>query len=170
MPTITDFRTLPFSISNIQASGKFVGKNFYWKLYSIENIIRIIINSILLNQIGANWWDIAVDTTIAGKATRTKSQYSSKPWHSQPGSHGIYFVFLPDLNEIIRANSHLFIPIIPEIDRWIVQIEQIRLPRNIVGHMNWPSEIDGKRIDVLLSDLISLSSQIAINGLNLVIP
>ena len=52
----------------------------------------------------------------------------------------------------MRANSNLFLPIIPEIDGWIARIEQLRLPRNVVAHMNFPSRTDQKRIDVFFED------------------
>ncbi len=170
MPQVSDFRQFSFDVQRIQASGKHVGRNVYWKLYTIENLVRVFINSVLSIQISPRWWSTAVDPTIAGKATHVKSQYSSRPWHSQPGSHDIYFVFLPDLNEIIRANSHLFLPIVPDVDQWIARLEQVRIPRNIVGQMNWPSAIDQKRIDVLHSDLVSLITYLSGSGLLIAIP
>lgn len=78
-----------------------------------------------------------------------------------PGSHDIYYVDLSDLNEIIRANSHLFLPVIPDIDAWMARIEQIRLPRNIVAHMNWPHATDRKRIDVFFADLQLLAQSLS---------
>jgi len=170
VPSISDFRASAFDVQRVQESGKYIGNNVYWKLYSIENIIRVVINSVLTGQIGPTWWSIAVKPSLAAKALRVKAQYIQRPWHNQPGTHDIYYIFFPDLNEIIRANSHLFLPAIPDVDQWIVRIEQIRLPRNIVGHMNWPSAIDRKRVDALFSDLLGLVEQIIDEGLRLAIP
>jgi hypothetical protein len=170
MPAAADFRAASFDVSRIQASGKYVGKNVYWKLYSIENIVRIIINSVLTAQIGPNWWSTAVDTKIAGKASRIKWSYANQPWHTQPGFHEIYYIFLPDLNEILRANSNLFLPSIPDVHQWIAKIEQIRLPRNVIGHMNWPSTIDRKRVDVFLADIVALTALISRTSLIITIP
>lgn len=165
-----DFRLSPFDPNLVQASGKHVGRNVYWKLYTIENLVRVLINTVLSSQINTSWWSTAVAPTLDAKASHVRSQYTSRPWHSQPGFHNIYFIFLPDLNEIIRANSHLFLPIVPDIDQWIARFEQVRIPRNIVGHMNWPSNIDQKRIDVLHSDLLALIDQIAHAGISMAIP
>ena len=98
------------------------------------------------------------------------ASYAQKPWHSTPGKHEIYYTFLGDLNEIIRANSHLFAPAIPDIDQWMARLEQIRLPRNIVGHMNWLTTADRKRVDVLHSDLQALLRQLVTAGVTIQIP
>jgi hypothetical protein len=162
---------LAFDVARVQDSGKHIGRNVYWKLYTIENLLRIIVNSVLTAQTGTpDWWPIAVDRRLTDKATYVRSQYATQPWHSQPGGHDIYYLFLPDLNEVVRANSHLFLPAIPDIDQWMARIEQIRTPRNVVGHMNWPSAVDRKRIDVILSDMLALVSGLASKGVALSIP
>ena len=84
--------------------------------------------------------------------------------------HEVYYTFLSDLNAIITAHSHLFRPTIPDIDQWIARIEQIRLPRNIVGHMNWPSSTDRQRIDVFYKDFQALIKKLASANFNFVIP
>lgn len=58
------------------------------------------------------------------------------------------------------ANSNLFLPLIPDIDQWMARIEQIRLPRNVVAHMNWPSQTDRQRIDVFYNDVRSLAAHL----------
>jgi len=155
-----DFRLLTFDPARVETSGKFLGGNVYWKLYFVENIFRVIINSVLLAQIGPNWWLTAVDQKIRDRAQRFKLDYLARPWHTKPGSHDIYYIQLWDLNEIMRANSHLFLPIVSDVDSWIARIEQLRLPRNIVSHMNFPDRIDRKRIDVFYSDCMSLLQQL----------
>lgn len=161
MPPLRDFRTLTqFAQEAVDTSGKSVGTRVYWKLYVIENLYRIIIHSILSSQLSKSWWDIATNPKIRNKAESCKKKYLSKPWHTTPGPHDIYYVDLYDLNEIIRANSHIFSPVIHDIDRWIVELELIRLPRNVVAHMNFPSKTDRQRIDILYEDLKMLINSI----------
>lgn len=169
MPRIKDFRSVPLNIANISTAGAYIGKQSYSKLYLIENIFRIIIHSVLSIQAPGNWWNIAVDATIQGKATRFKQQYISKVWHGNPGIHDIYYIDLKDLNEIIRANRNLFDPIIPDLDKWIVNIEDIRIPRNIISHMNFPNETDQMRIDVFFNDCKQLLNSLS-TRLTLLIP
>lgn len=160
MPTVTDFRLRRFTLSELNKCGKHVGRHTYWKLYTIENLFRVIINSVLSAQLNPGWWATAVDNTIREKAERFKKQYLGRSWHGKPGTHDIYYVYLSDLNEIMRANAHIFDPVLPELDKWILGIEELRLPRNVVAHMNFPSRIDIKRIDVFFSDCQSLITEV----------
>jgi hypothetical protein len=63
--------------------------------------------------------------------------------------------------QVQSAGSDLFLPLVPEIDLWMAKIEQIRLPRNVVAHMNWPSDTDRKRIDVLYDDVVALANTLS---------
>jgi hypothetical protein len=170
MPAVGDFRNYSFDRTNIDSSGKDVGRKVYWKLYAIENLVRVLVHSVLTAQAGTNWWAVAVDPGIRDTIRKRMADYAKRPWHSTPGKHDIYFTFLSDLNRIIVANSHLFEPVIPDIDQWIARIEQVRLPRNVVGHMNWPSVTDRQRIDVFYSDIQQLMNQLADSGVILTIP
>jgi len=162
LSSTTDFRLSSFDPTRVESSGRFVGGNAYWKLHFVENVFRVIINSVLSVQIGPKWWTTAVDPKIRGRVESLKKDYLAQPWHTTPGPHDIYYVRLQDLSEIMRANSHLFLPILPEIDSWIARIEQLRLPRNIVCHMNFPNPADRKRIDVFWLDCKSLIGQLQV--------
>ncbi|MBI2039406.1 MAG: hypothetical protein HYT22_04015 [Candidatus Niyogibacteria bacterium] len=165
MPKNTDFRSQSqFSTTSLDHSGSFVGRKIYWKLYAIENIYRVLIHSILTAQIGSNWWDIAVNPNIQKKAKEFKDDYSKRPWHTTPGNHFIYYAHLSHLNEIIRVNSHLFIELVPDIEEWMVKVETLRLPRNVVAHMNFPNSTDRARIDVLYEDFKNLLSSSSITS------
>jgi hypothetical protein len=166
-----DFRRRAFNIANVRASGRDVGREVYWKVYAVENLIRVVIHSVLSVQVNPNWWKQSVDATLQGKIAGRMTSYANQPWHSTPGKHEIYYTFLSDLNAIITAHSHLFIKLIPDIHQWIARIEQMRLPRNIVGHMNWPHAADRQRIDVFYADVQALVSKLAtVPGFALLIP
>ena len=160
MTSVKDYRLSLYDISNVKASGQNIGRTVYWKLYTIENIVRIIINSILTAQIGTNWWTMAVSKTLQDKVSRYQKKYIAQPWYSSPGTHDIYYLDLTDYNEILRDNSHLFLPIIPDIDQWIARLEQVRLPRNVVAHMNWISTTDRNRINVVHTDIQNLAEHL----------
>ncbi len=170
MSAVKDFRNYAFDATRVDAAGKNIGQRVYWKLYAIENLVRVIVHSVLSVQVGISWWGQAVDPSIHSQVQRRKSDYATHPWHSSPGGHDIYYAFLSDLNKIISANSHLFLPVIPDIDAWIARLEQVRLPRNVVGHMNWPSSIDRQRIDVVYADLHQLIRKVTNSGTRLLAP
>jgi len=139
MASVPDFRTLPFTLQAVNASGMSVGRTAYRGLYAIENILRVIVHSVLTAQVGPNWWEFAVDDRLRQKARGVRESYASLLGRAPAGRHDLYFTFLPDLNKILRPNSHLFLPAVPDIDEWMVRIERLRLPRNMVGHANWPT-------------------------------
>lgn len=157
MPQIRDFRSLThFAHKAISRSGQSIGRSVYWKLYAIENLYRIIIHSILSSQINCDWWSIAADDKRKRNAQRCKDKHFARVGHTVPGTHDIYYIDLGDLNEIARANSHLFLPVIEDIDVWIVKVAEIRLPRNVVAHMNFPNTTDRQTIDIVYKDFTKL--------------
>src|SRR5574337_1089122 len=132
MPAPQDFRTLgPFAVRRVDSSGRFLGRTAYFRLYVIENLVRVLIHSVLTVQLKSNWWTVAVDPKIQAYAKARRSQYRP-PWHTKAGSHDIYNAYLQELNDIIRANSHHFRTPIPDIDAWLVRLEMMPPPRNIV--------------------------------------
>lgn len=170
MSTTVDFRTLPFSANKVVESGKYVGKAAYWRLHAIENLFRIIIHSVLSAQLSPNWWGLVIDHTTNGNVQRFKQRYLNLPGSTLPGSHDIYYLFLSDLNKIIASQRNLFIQPIPDIDQWIIKLEQIHLPRNIVGHMNWPSTADINRIDKTYKEARILVRKFHNSDISIIIP
>jgi len=168
----TDFRnSAHFDASRIRTSGRDVGRKVYPKLYEIENIVRIIVHSILAAQLGSDWWTVVADPKLKKDVARRKSAYTGQPWHSTPGRHEVYYIYLSDLTKLLTSNSGLFLPHIPDVDQWTARLEGIRTPRNIVGHMNWLTATDRKRIDVCFDDVGQLAAKLAASSpLKLVVP
>lgn len=170
MPAVRDFRNYSFRPSRIDRCGRDVGSKIYWKLYAIENTIRIVIHSVLSVQINPSWWSVAVDARIVAKAQRFRASYAARPRNARPGVHDIHLVFLSDLTEIIRANSHLFMPVVPSTNQWIATLESIRVPRNLVGHMNFPNAFDRTAIDYAYLQLPALLGHLAASSVPIDIP
>lgn len=154
----TDFRQFAFDIPRIDATAKAVGRSPYWRLYTIENVLRVVVHSVLTVQVGPHWWTVAVAPDLDRQAKKFESRYASNPWHGAQGRHLIYYLYLSDLGQIMREASQYFLPVMPDVDQWVPKIEQVRLPRNVVGHMNFPSATDRKRIEVLYADVKALAS------------
>ncbi len=161
MPAL-DFRILSsFTVSgSVERSGLFLGRRTYWKLYSLENYCRVLIHSVLSVELGSDWWDGAVNPTTRKKVDDIRKMYSARPWHSTPGNHDVYYTNLADLIEILRQHAVLF-DSITDIDQWLVKLESLRLPRNVVAHMNFPDATDRKRIDVAYRDFLALMNSLA---------
>ena len=165
-----DFRTQLLSLNAISKCGRYTARTSYWRLYAIENILRIITHSILTIQINPNWWEVAVKRETKGSVQHRKDDYRRQPHRSNPGNHNIYYLMLSDLTKIVSVHANLFLPIIPDIDDWIARLEEIRLPRNIVGHMNWLNNTDKTDIGFLYRDLSRLHRRLQTGGVNLIIP
>jgi hypothetical protein len=166
-----DFRRAKqFRIARVEKSGRALGGNAYWQLFAVENLFRVIIHSVLSVQIAPNWWPQAVHKNIQDRARDFQQNYLKRPWHTIPGGHPIYFIYLRDLVEILRTNRRFFDPVITDLDVWLMKMEEIRLPRNVVAHMNWPGKTDQQRIRVLHSDCRALLDSLANAGIQMVVP
>jgi len=170
VPVVRDFRNAAFRLDRIDRCGRHIGSKSYWKLYVIENTFRIVIKSVLAAQIGPNWWNVAVNPNVVVKATRRRGQYTARPRNGGPGVEDIHLTFLTELTEILRANSHQFIPLVPDTNNWIAALENIRVPRNLVGHMNFPNAFDKAAIDSAYSQLPSLINQLSTSGVPILVP
>ncbi len=170
MPLVRDFRNYSFRSARIDRCGRHIGSKLYWKLYAIENTIRIVIHSVLTAQIGVNWWTVAVDPDVVKRASRFRANYAAKLKNASPGLSDIYLVFLSDLTDILRVNSNQFLPVVPDTDNWVATLESIRVPRNLVGHMNFPSAFDRTAIDSAYSQLPTLLGHLSTNSVPVLVP
>jgi len=170
MPVVRDFRNYSYHAQRIDRCGRNVGSKLYWKLYALENTVRIVVNSVLLIQIGQQWWTAAVAPGVVTEAQKRRRRYVTRPQHSNPGNHDIYLIGLFELTEILRANSHLFLPIIPDTNQWIATLELIRLSRNLVGHMNFPNAYDRNVIDHAYKQLPNLIGHLTVQNIPIDIP
>lgn len=170
MPTVRDFKRYSYQPARIDRCGRDVGSKVYWKLYAIENTIRVAIHSVLTAQFGPAWWTLAVGAKITSRAAGFRASYTRRPQNANPGSSDIYLVFLTDLTEIIRANANVFTPVIPDIDNWIATLDAIRVPRNLVGHMNFPNSYDRLQIETAYTQLPKLIGNLNVNRVPILMP
>ena len=170
MPPVRDFKKYVFLPLRVDRCGRNVGSKAYWKLYSIENTVRVIVNSVLSKQISQQWWATAVNPTVVKEAQKRRARYTAKPKHANPGPHDIYLIGLFDLTEILRVNSHLFVPIIPETDQFLVILESMRMSRNIIGHMNFPNVYDRNAIDTAYKQLPTILDRLKAGNVPIAVP
>jgi hypothetical protein len=170
MPIARDFRLYAFQIVRVERCGRSVGRNLFWKLYTVENSLRIVIHSVLTVQLAPNWWGIAVGQRKQAQLANFRADYTSRPQHASPGAHDIYLLYLSDLTKMLATFRTQFLPVVPDVDQWVVRLENIRLPRNLVGHMNFPNAFDRQRIDLAYSALPALFNQLTTTGIPILIP
>jgi hypothetical protein len=170
MPIVRDFRTYSYNPARIERCGRHIGSKVYWKLYTIENTIRIVIHSILTQQLGINWWNVAVGPKLIPQIGRRRMAYVARPSNASPGASDIHLLLLSELTDILRENSHHLIPIVPDTHNWVATLESIRVPRNLVGHMNFPNAFDKAAIDSAYLQLPSLFTHLSTHNVPVLIP
>ena len=168
--TSTDFRKYSFNITRITDSGKYIGRRVYWRLYLLENIVRIVVNSVLSVQINPNWWSVAASPNLLLKIQDRRNSYLLAPHLTSPGLHDIYFIFIYELNNIIARYRSSFLPVMPDIDNWISDLENVKYSRNIVAHMNWPNQYDINLVDRMYDDAVKLALDLQVRGIPLLTP
>ena len=138
----TDFRRCNPDKSRVRICGVFSGELLYPKLYFIENVTRIVVHSVLTLQLPPPWFAVAVDQDTANRVQVVRADYAANPRNASAGPHDVYYLFLPKLTGIIRTHFAYFQQAIPSADDWVDSLDAVRLPRNLVGHMNWPNSYD----------------------------
>jgi hypothetical protein len=140
--------------------------NVYPVVYVFENTIRYIVKSTLENKYGTDWWfhENVVSNGIRREARKRKEQEHHNRWHSERGSHDIFYTDFGDLSSIISANWSSFKSLFRDL-RWIqVRMEEIELSRNIIAHNNPLPSREVDRIKMYYMDLLrQLGKQNAAN-------
>ena len=166
-----DYRKYSYNSNRIILNGQFLANSSYSKLYVIENTFRIMLNSILTVTVGGNWWALeATDQRIRSNVGMVRANEAAYPRHTSPGQHDIYCIFLTDIIRITRRQANNLRQVIPDIDRWVILLEKIRTPRNLVGHMNWIHANDRKLIRQAYFRSKNLMPQISAANIAILVP
>jgi hypothetical protein len=145
---MNDYRAFPYNERTLLSYGNILGRQYYWKIYASENILRLIIHSILSVQINGEWWKGAVDPDIIKEATKVRNKYNNMYANKIP-KHDIYCIYLPMLERILADNYPKFEYYLPQIDELIISLNSVIIPRNLLGHMNTLDNIDRGKIGEL---------------------
>lgn len=113
----------------------------YSILYVLENSIRELINRVMTDNYGENWWN---ERTKKGKpkdiAVRVKNRIGREQknqWHQKRGEHPIYYTDLADLKTLLSSNEENFFPDILSPKEWFINaMDGLQLSRNVLCHMN----------------------------------
>jgi hypothetical protein len=160
MAAVRDFRKARFSQPRIENCAAALGNDSYTKLYVVENVFRVVIHSVLTAEIGPNWPANALTPKMQNEVARFRPRYAGRPRHASPGNHELYYLFLADLAVILRSQRARFDPHIRDVDRWLLRLESVNLPRNLIGHMNVPNSYDRSRVTQAFQALPKLLMQL----------
>jgi len=120
---------------------------------SFENSVRDLVSSRLLEQKGANWWDVCVTNADIKNRAKTRQETEKQiRWHQARGLSPIYYTELGDLPNIIQTNWGSFEDLMHDID-WVRQIfKSLERSRNVIMHSGQLSMDDVERVGVFIRD------------------
>jgi len=113
--------------------------NVYPLLYMFENSARDVINRVLTDAIGTDWWGKIAANGLAKKVVGRQKDEGRDAWHSQRGAHPIYYLDLPDLPPLVNhqlAWPH-FKGLFTGRQNWFDGVvDDLNVSRRVVAHMN----------------------------------
>ena len=126
----------------------------YTAIAAFENSMRKLIKTVLLEQKGENWWEVAVSEKIRTRAAQKQKDEEKIRWHAQRGADPIYYTLMGDLESIMRQNWDLFEPYIPSVE-WAANIfDVIERSRNVIMHSGTLEQADVERIGIFVRDWV----------------
>lgn len=126
----------------------------YTALASFENSIRRLISTVLLEQVGANWWGSCVSESIRRRAESRRAEENKIRWHTPRGDEPLNYTEFGDLGNIIGQNWGRFEPYLRS-QEWAKQlIASLERSRNVVMHCGELETEDIERIGSLIRDWV----------------
>jgi hypothetical protein len=126
----------------------------YTAIAAFENSVRQLIKTVLLEQKGEAWWDVAVSEKIRTRAAQKQKDEEKIKWHASRGADPITYTLMGDLESIIRQNWELFEPYIPTVE-WAASIfDVIERSRNVIMHSGTLPRADVDRVGIFIRDWV----------------
>jgi hypothetical protein len=124
---------------------KRMAERVYPTLYVFENSVRDLIERVLKDAHGKDWWKTAVPGTVQQTAEKHKKDEAKDPWHSKRGRREIDYVFLNELWAIIKHRWADFKPLFKN-QAWDETLitSDMNVSRRVLAHMN-PLDADDIR-------------------------
>ena len=126
---------------------KRMSERVYPLLYIFENSVRDLIERVLKDVYGAEWWNKA-PKSVRDTATRHEAAEAKEPWHGARGRREIDYVFLTELWAIIKHEWGQFKRFFPNqsfVESLITN--DMNISRRVFAHMNPLHENDVKNIE-----------------------
>jgi hypothetical protein len=154
-PKITDkagITNTPFlDRANIKEAHKMA--ELYIILHCYENSVRKLIEDVLSNKLGENWWDIAASAGLKGKYQSRKEVETKNKWLTPRGASPLFYIDWGDLLSLIRKFESEFLPFVKEIKFIQLRFGELEKVRNIVAHNGYlPSDEDFQRVVLSFRD------------------
>lgn len=126
----------------------------YTAIASFENSVRRLVSTVLLEQVGADWWQTSVPNKVREKAESRQAEELKIRWHTPRGDEPINYAEFGDLISIISQNWDKFEPFIRSLE-WARQLTAtVERSRNVIMHSGELELEDIERIGGLIRDWV----------------
>jgi hypothetical protein len=131
---------------------KRMSERVYPTLYIFENSVRDVIELVLKDVYGKDWWSVAVPGKVQATAAEHKKSESKDPWHSKRGGREIDYVFLNELWAIINHCWKDFKDLFPS-KAWVESLitSDMNVSRRVLAHMTPLAADDIRNIEAAFS-------------------
>ncbi len=126
----------------------------YTAIAAFEGMVRDLVQRVLIDETGADWWEQKVASGVRAKAKKRQDEEAQHRFHTQRGDDPISFIDFGDLLNIMRANEEAFAPYWsgPEWARGI--FDAVERSRNVIMHSGLLDAEDIERVGVNIRDWI----------------
>ncbi len=130
------------------AAAKRIAESAYPKLYLFENSLRGLIELVLSDHFGPDWWTKSVPAKVKNNASTRKQSEIKDAWHDRRGAREIDYVDLLDLWAIVNHQWSYFKGLFPT-KPWIESLiaSDMNISRRQVAHMNPIAADDVKNVE-----------------------
>jgi hypothetical protein len=126
----------------------------YTAVAALENSVRKLISTRLLEETGADWWVGGVSDKIRSRAEARQAQEERTRYHSRRGGDHLNYTDLKDLGSIIRQNWATFEPYFPSVE-WVESIfNVVEQSRNVIMHSGNLDDEDVERLGIYIRDWV----------------
>lgn len=129
---------------------------FYQIAHCLENSLRHLIEGVLSNKLGSNWWEIAASKSMKEKHQNRIQNEAKKKWAPARAEIGpLYSIDWSDLCTLMRKYETDFLPFIGEIG-FLHRFEDLGELRNVIAHHGYfNDETQMKRLELACLDWIA---------------
>ena len=126
----------------------------YAAVAAFENSARKLVSTVLLENVGEDWWETHVSEKVRTRAETRRAEEEKVRWHRARGDDPINYTELNDLVSIMSQNVTLFEPHIRSIE-WARSIFQIiERSRNVIMHSGDLDREDIERVGINIRDWV----------------
>lgn len=126
----------------------------YTAIAAFEQTVRDLVQRVMLEEAGADWWDTKVSSGIRAKAKKRQEDEAKHRFHTQRGDDPISFIDFGDLLNVMRANEAAFEPFWPSPE-WARGIfDAVERSRNVIMHSGLLDLEDIERVGMNIRDWV----------------